>query len=171
MKKATFFAGVVVGIVLTLMVGFVCAIPYIGKNFLRCVHVNTPVEERLRCFGYGGETGLPEGSSRHYFFMEGFRYVDEFWSFELPPDQMEDFVGEYVRNGRIPPVDPGDLPPTVTHPMSKKFADWFDEWRPEYWFSHLSELDAVYFKRGESNANFAAYSKKNGRVYFMTWDL
>ena len=171
MKKAPFFAGVVVGILLTLMVGFFCAIQYIGKNFLRCVHVNTPIEEQLGCFGYGKKTGLPEGSSRHYFFMKGFKDVDGFWSFQLPPDQMETFVREYVGKRGIPPVDPGDLPSTVTHPMSKKFADWFHEWRPEYWFSNLSELDAVYFKRGEWNGYFAAYSKKNGRVYFMNIDL
>ena len=170
MKKAPFFAGIVVGIVLALVVGFFCALPYIAKHAFRCVYVHAPVESHLGYFGYGRDNALPEGSTEHYFFREGFGDVDEFWSFRLPPDRIEDFIGEYVLKHRIPKAG-SDLPSTVINPALPQFAESFEEWQPEYWFDDIADLDEMYLKLDEWEAGeFAAYSKKNGRVYLMNWN-
>lgn len=165
MKKAPFFAGVVVGIVLTLIVGFVCALPHI--KFLDCTIVDTPVERRLDHFGY--YKGVPEGSSQHYFYRDGFTDTDEFWSFKLPPDQMEGFIRDYVSRHRIPKASE-KLPSAVTRALRPSFQKC-EKWEAEYWFEDFADLDAMYAETAEGGiGEFAAYSKKNGRVYLMNWN-
>lgn len=103
---------------------------------------------------------LPSASSDHYFFRDGFTDVEEYWSFCLPPTEVEAFLTAYVQRNRLPQMtDTSELPKWILGARSP-------EWDDRYWFAGFDELDQVYYEE----FLFCGYSAKRHRVYLMNWN-
>ncbi|WP_417745560.1 hypothetical protein [Rosistilla oblonga] len=104
---------------------------------------------------------IPEFSSDHFFFRDGFTDVDEYWSFCLAPDLAEAFLKAYVEKSQLTVVeDTNDIPDWVLGVKEQ------DEWDGRYWFSDYRELDQIYYKK----YLFCGYSADRNRLYLMNWN-
>ena len=170
MKKfapSKFFLGFLAGVFSTLLVMLAWTIFTFLSNFSLDVG-HTPIEPYLGHFYTGGKTKVPAGSSYHYFFRDGFGDTVEFWSFNLPPDKMESFVSDYVAKNHISRITDKDKLSTLsTYSLAVGKAEPHGNWRPEYWFSSLKDLDKIYCSENDRRGDFATYSKEKGRVYLM----
>jgi hypothetical protein len=104
----------------------------------------------------------PEFSSRHFFFRTGFGDVDEYWSFELPPDRAREFLDDYVKRSQLPSI-----------PATSEFPDWIrdpgcdhEDWNPQLWFERFEDLSEIYHVK----YHFVGYSQEKNRIYLMNWN-
>jgi hypothetical protein len=105
--------------------------------------------------------GFPEHSSKHYFFRSGFTDVNEYWSFQLPPDQAGSFIKTYVSANQIPALsDTSAIPEWVLGNIRH------ERWDHRYWFTSFEQLDEIYYQK----YLFCGYSRKAKRIYLMNWN-
>ena len=104
---------------------------------------------------------LPEYSSQHYYFRSGFTDVDEYLSFQLPPELAREFIAEYVRDTQIPKsTNYSQIPEWVLGRITH------EGWDSKYWFSSFDQLDEIYYMK----YRFCGYSKERNRIYLMNWN-
>jgi hypothetical protein len=155
MKKllAGFLVGLIVGLVLS-------AVNW--KAFLlfsNCTYgVASPdIEPNISHF----RTKVPQFSSNHFFFREGFMDVDEYWSFELPPELARVFLDSYVKMNSLQAISQNsDLPDWIKRSSNHK------DWRSDLWFKSYADLSKVYYKK----YLFCGYDAKKNRIYLMNWN-
>lgn len=111
--------------------------------------------------GYFRLAHLPPFCSDPYFFREGFRDVDEYLSFVLPPDRAREFLAAYVKENELPATeDPAAIPRWVLGMPGQ------EKWDGRYWFGSFSELDEIYYVKHL----FVGYSASRNRIYLMNWN-
>ncbi len=102
-----------------------------------------------------------EKASKHYYYQDGFKDTDEFWSFLLPTeDDLKEFVRRYAEQNDLSVPDSPEFVPTWIIPR-----DDTREWHPEFWFSDLADLTEYYFQKDEGGCIFVGYSLEAKRVY------
>jgi hypothetical protein len=105
--------------------------------------------------------GIPAYSSKHYFFKHGFTDIDEYWSFQLPPDRARNFITKYVQANQLKVIkDTSRLPKWILGQIRH------GKWDNRYWFSSFNQLDEIYYKK----YLFCGYSIEKNRIYLMNWN-